>query len=158
MNVLENYNYRDWLIKYFCVALKCNTHILEAIGMCSILECTDQYLLHSLSDPNWNRTGYPAYAYFLPIFAKNNWILVKQPPTQDDSFKATVTKHGIVMNIWGNNYEFHAAVDDVTKEGFYLYCWHLTCHNVRTRITSRSIEYGTNYRDWIDSLVKFIKG
>lgn len=155
MNVLENYNYRDWLIKYFGIALKCNTPILEAIWMCSISDCPERVLLDSFSDPKLFRSGYSAYAYFLPIFAKNNWALVKQFPLRNGYFKTVVTKHGTVMDIWGGLYEFHTT--DYKKEGCFKHFWTLVDEEVYWR-TPSDTENGTTYRNWIDSLVKFIKG
>jgi hypothetical protein len=139
--------------------------------MCSISDCPERVLLDSLSNSKFYRSGYLAYTYFLPIFAKNNWALVKQFPKQNGYFRTTVTKHGTVMDIIYNNLygEFHAIVLNKERRRYehcwdkesrrYEHCWELDSNkHVRWWTTSTDIESGTNYRNWIDSLVKFIKG
>jgi hypothetical protein len=125
--------------------------------MCSISDCPERVLLDSLSDPIWYGSGYAAYDYFLPIFAKNNWALVKQLPRQNGRLKTIVTKRGTVMDIWCSTREFHATVDEI-EDGYHLHSWHLHWGRSRRWIKTTYIDNKSNYRDWIDSLVKFIKG
>ena len=60
------------------------------------------------------------------------------------------------MDIWGGLYEFHTT--DYQKEGCFKHFWTVVNEEVYWRTPSTVSEIETNYRDWIDSLVKFIKG
>jgi len=122
-----------------------------------VVEFHEQALLTSLADKEFYRSGYPAYAYFLTICATNNWSLVSQSNGVEQN-RTTVTKNGTVMMFRATSFEFHATIDDKLRANFYLYYWHLMGEHVSAGTPTTEIPFGNNHRQWIDSLLEFLKG